>query len=151
MKKFLAIVLTLAVLAGLSGCMSHIEDTNGPDDTSLTTLTDEDILGRSLSCTKLMSSTVTRGNTTRCKAGKFSGVEDLYESDLIWASGTTISVDAAVTEGNARLVLLLDGEIIHEFDVNGTGQTFSLGEFSGKLCLRIAGESAKYDITFSVY
>lgn len=151
MNRTIAILLTLVMLTGLSGCMSHIEDANGPDDHSLATLTDEELLGSSLSSTGTMMSTVTTGSITRCKAGKFSGVDDLYEEDIVWSSGLTVSVDATVTEGNARLVLLLDGEIVHEFAINSGEQTFTLEEYSGLLCLRIAGESAKYNITYSFY
>ena len=42
MKNFLVFVLLLTIF-GLTGC-SHIEDTNGEDDFSITTITDQDII-----------------------------------------------------------------------------------------------------------
>lgn len=149
MKKLLALLLSAALVLGLCGCMSHIEDTNGPEDFSLATLTEEDILGSSLKSTTNMSTEKTKGLTTYCKAQKFSGVTDLYEETVMWSSGMTMEVSSSVTEGNARLLLLLDGALIHEFDINAENQTFTLDEFEGTITLRLAGESAKYDIRFS--
>ena len=47
MKRYLCIGLLLVVCLSMAACSAHIEDTNGADDHSLTTITKEELLGNS--------------------------------------------------------------------------------------------------------
>ena len=47
MKRYLCIGLLLALSLCFVACSAHIEDTNGADDHSLTTITKEELLGNS--------------------------------------------------------------------------------------------------------
>jgi len=127
------------------GIKEHIEDTNGPDNYTLQTITDQNIRKLDTGSMGSGKSFSSLTNTTTYHSGKFSGVEVIHQSD-IWATGLTVQVyDYHVEAGNFRLVLLLDDEIVHEFVPNGEPiQTCTLGKIDGLLSLRIAGESADY-------
>ena len=149
MKRWISILLISALLAACCGChATSYEDTNGSDDFSLQTLTEEDILHSSGS-TRIMSSTVTLNSQTTCKVKTMSGVVELY-SRRMDGGYFGITVSSQVTKGNARLVLIVNDEIVHEFDLNRQDQYFALGNVSGKVSLKIAGESTGYNITFTV-
>ena len=55
-----------------------------------------------------------------------------------------------VTDGNARLVVVADGKIVHDFDLNSGEQTYTLTNFSENAALKIAGESATFDLEFYI-
>ena len=83
MKKILCLLLLFMVF-GLTSC-SHIEDTNGPDNYSLETFSDEDIIyGSSTSTTFMVLETysVLNGKSTGSySVGKLSGVITVLEDD----------------------------------------------------------------------
>ena len=147
MRRFLCTVLVVLLLLSFPGCMMiSYEDTNGEDDFSLQTLTDQDIIGSS-SCSKYMSSTTTMGNRTVCKVQTMSGVESLFQR-RVENQRLDILVSCAVTKGNARLVLVVDDTIVHEFALNKDNQHLTLENVTGKVSLKLAGESTGYTVTF---
>lgn len=147
MKKLLCAFLALALVLSLAGCASY-EDTNGADDFTLQTLTEADILNGA-NTTKVMASTVTVNSKTTCKAKTFSGVEALYEAELA-GEPLDLLVSSEVTKGNARLVLVVNDEIVHDFALNEENQHFTLENVTGEVALKIAGEDAGYVISFTV-
>ena len=143
MKKVKVLVVAMVCLMlalSLSACIGHIEDTNGDDDFSLVTITDSDLVsGKSNSLTNNSMKT-TIGNKTTHKYGKFSGIITLETIRV--TTGKTITTTMSVTAGNCRLVLVKDGQIVYDFNINGSD---SVTLESGTYYLRIAGESAKVD------
>lgn len=76
-------------------------------------------------------------------------LQEITDENLI-TNRWEITVDfAAVEEGNFRMVLVVDDEIVHEFALNELTQTYVLEDVSGYVALRIAGESANF--TFDYY
>lgn len=149
MKRTISTILILSLLLCLSGCsLGQLEDTNGPEDYSLQTLTEEDIL-QGASTIKVMSSSTTINNKSTCKAKTMSGVETLFSRKLQNES-LDILLSCEITGGNARLVLILDGEILHDFALNENDQHFTLENVTGKVSLRLAGESAGYAVSFEI-
>lgn len=149
MKKIFCTFLVIAVLVSLSGCMaSAYEDTNGEDNFSLQTLTDQDII-QGTNTTSFMSSTVTLNNKTVCKVQTMSGVDELFEKRM---KNETLDmvVSCEIVKGNARLVLVIDDKIVHDFALNENNQQFILENVTGKVCLKIAGESTGYSVTYKV-
>ena len=147
MKQTLCAMLALVILLSLPGCTpTSYADTNGEEDFSLQTLTERDLI-QGTNTSKMMSSTVTMGDKTTCKAQTLSGVEVLYEKRL---KGETLDlvVSCQITKGNARLVLVLDDEIIHDFTLNKDSQHFTMENVTGKVYLKLAGESAGYTVSF---
>lgn len=147
MKKLICTLLAVFILLSFTGCvMSSFEDTNGEADYSLQTITEENIL-QGMNTSEIMSSSVTVNNKTVCKAQTMSGVVNLFEKRMVNET-LDIVVSCQITKGNAQLVLVIDGEIIHNFALNEENQHFTLENVTGKVCLKLAGESAGYSVTY---
>ena len=144
MKKILFILITLS-LVFLTGC-GHIEDTNGQDDFSLETISEDDIISNSSSASTV-SFTKTVGNKTEVSIKKFSGVKSIYKKYS--ADGEyTFDFDVKCNSGNLAVFLVYDDEIVKIIPVNETS-SFSYS-FEGTFEVKIAGESANLEITFVV-
>jgi hypothetical protein len=148
MKRIFALLLTLALALSLTACGSvKIEDTNGPDNFALNTITDQNILKRDLpsggygtKTSGLLSKTVTH-------SGKdFSGVVEVLWTDMIAGDFVLDLMDFTVTGGNFRMVLVHEGAIVADI-APGTTEIV-LKDVKGDVALRIAGESA--DFSFSM-
>ena len=157
MKRSKRILLrTLAIcMAAACGCSlfggitEHIEDTNGPDNYTLQTITDQDICQLSTGSMGDGQRNALLSDLPVFFSKKFSGVSVIEESST-WASGMTIDVyNYRVEEGNFRLLVMVDDQILHEFIPNGDViQTCQLGEINGHFSIRIAGESAAYEFSY---
>lgn len=124
--------------------LEHIEDTNGADNYNLQTITDSNIINRDIGAMGLKISNSTITNTTSYSSEKFTGVEEIYGENIV-ANRMEFNINhASVTEGNFKIVLLVDDEIVHEFKLNELMQTYVLENPSGYVSLRIAGESANF-------
>ncbi|MCQ2430330.1 MAG: hypothetical protein MJ192_08370 [Clostridia bacterium] len=147
MKKTLSLLLACLLLClPLSSCLSHIEDTNGADDTSLVTLTDADIVKKTTS--SITSSMIKKRVNGSCtvKVGKLSGVTDI--ETLTSDGDDVLTWTATLSSGNLRLCLVRDGEIVAELETDGNEHSLKLEE-KGKYLLRAAGESAGFVIDFA--
>lgn len=81
----------------------------------------------------------------------FSGVTEIYQNNIIWASQLSIDVNSFYVEsGNFRLVVLQNDEIIHDF-VIGEDKTLVLEDVKGDISIRMAGESANFQFYIRVY
>ena len=149
MRKFICSLFAACILFSCSGCSpTSYKDTNGDTDYTLQTITEENIR-QGMNTSTIMSSAVTFNNKTVCKAKAMSGVLKLFDRRMEHEP-LDIVVSCDITKGNARLVLLLDGEIIHDFSLHEENQHFSLESITGKVCLKLAGESAAYAIAFEL-
>ena len=61
-----------------------------------------------------------------------------------------IVVSCEITKGNARLVLVIDDKIVHSFALNEENQQLSLNNVTGKVCLKLAGETTGYTVTYKL-
>lgn len=147
---FSIVLIVVAVIWFLGDDLEHIEDTNGADNYALQEITDENLIRLDMGALggpNIRSDNIT--NTTTYSAKRFTGVAEIYGENLI-TNRWEITVDfAAVEEGNFRMVLVVDDEIVHEFALNELTQTYVLEDVSGYVALRIAGESANF--TFDYY
>lgn len=152
MKKLLCLTLSILLILGLAGCGNEIEDTNGEDDYSLATITDENIINLDLGASGSSSSTTGDSTVTKYSAKSFSGVEELYVADYLWESDVTIDVTSLIVKGgNFRLVVLVDDEIVYDFDLEEVSQSCELHDVDGTVSVRIAGESAAYEFYMEVW
>lgn len=154
-KKGLGLLVVVLFVAGVVWMLlagpEHIEDSNGPDDYSLVELTDRNIIRQD---TGAVGGPNVRedliGDTTTYYAKKFTGVAEIYGENL-FATRLTITVNhAQVTEGNFRIVLLVDDKIVHDFALNELTQSYVLEDVNGYVSLRIAGESAAFSLDYYV-
>lgn len=147
--RYAALMLAaLLVCLPLTACQSHIEDTNGEDDHSLTTLTDADLVKKATSSvtTTLLRSEVNGKGTV--KVGKLSGVTTLDEYTT--RNDRMMTYTATLTSGNLRLVLVQDGEIVAELPVDGAEHTVLVPSASGRVMLRAGGESARFEFSYEL-
>ena len=154
----LPIVLVLIIGFFFLPKMEHIDDTNGPDDFSLATLTDEDILASTLSCTGGPNTATGRitlpggweiSKGVKLYADKFSGVTDILWADYILPSDFSLDLDHfSVEGGNFRMMVMNQGKIIAEIEP-GDDISLLIEDITGPTCVRIAGESAAFTIAMS--
>lgn len=153
----LVAVILLAVYFLLPG-MEHIEDANGPADFSLATLTEDDILADSLTCTGGPNRSTGRihlpggwtiSDGVELYSDQFSGVADLLWADYILPSDFSLDLDSFTVEGgNFRMVVINNGRIIAQIDP-GTDIHCLIEDLTGYTVVRIAGESAAFRIVLS--
>ncbi len=155
-KKILAGVCAVVIVA-VAGIWffndgtEHIEDTNGEDNFTLQTITDENIINRDIGAMGLNESKDSISNTTTYSSNKFTGVEEIYGTNIVGNRFDITINHARVDKGNFKIVLLENDEIVHEFKLNELTQTFTLENPSGYVALRIAGESADFQFDYHLY
>ena len=136
----------------------HIEDTNGPEDFSLVTITDENIINLDMGArnsmtvrekgVKLGGIKINKGFEIYSK--KFTGVTEVMYQNYIFASGVVFELEyLKVESGNFKMVLVYEDEIIQVIEPSDEPIRIELGELRGTLSLRIAGESAAYSFRMS--
>lgn len=147
MKKFITILLTAVLVLSLAGCkFVTYEDTNGDEDFSLQTLTEADITSNITTYSQKMGTKTMINNEISYSAKSMSGIIRIYEANLR-DGDLEIQVSSKVSKGNARLVLMVGNEIVHDFDLNKDNQVYTLEKCTGQVCLRLAGESAEFKVT----
>lgn len=155
-NKLFGIIIAIAVVAVaifmfMGNGMEHIEDTNGAENFALQTITDENIINKDIGAIGGPNmSTDNISNTTTYSSKKFTGVAEIYGVDITTTSMDITVNHASVTEGNFKLVLLVDDEIVHEFKLNELSQTYTLEKPSGYVSLVIAGESANFEFDYHI-
>lgn len=157
MKKILCVLLTLVFMFTITGCGPEIEDTNGPDDYTLATITDDNIINLDLGASGYSMSPGSESEdymttNTKFKADNFSGVSEIFGTNLLGKSDITIDLNSIqVDSGNFRLMVLLDDEIVYEFNNDELLQTCELRDVNGYVSIRMAGESAAFKYYIQVW
>ena len=164
-------LLLIPLLLSACGCtlirgkmQLEIKDTNGEEDFSLSTLTEKEICAES--------------NESYCAVYGFtpSGASSYEEEDEIWHDADTVeafaetplsgvallqmtygkedvilfTVECNRTSGNLRIVLLDESlNIVHDFDVSEKSTYRLSGAKDKSYEIRIAGESAEFEIKVS--
>ena len=133
------------------GAPEHIPDTNGPEDFSLTTVTDENILNRDLGSIggPAVSQSILPGNGYEFSAKKFTGVYEVLYDNFIGKSDFQLDItNLVVTEGNFRMVVVHNDQIVAELTPDRFVE-YRLEDITGTVSLRIAGESAAFSFFMS--
>ena len=149
MKRLFALLLCALMLVSLTACGSaKIEDTNGPDNFALNTVTDQNILkldlpsaGYGIRTSGLLSKTV------EISGDEFSGVYEVLWTNMVAGDFVLNLLDYTVTGGNFRMVVVNDGKIVADIEP-GTTQILLEG-VKGNVSLRIAGESAAFSFSMT--
>ena len=154
-KKNLLKLILIIVIIGVSivlfaNSIEHIEDTNGTEDYTVETITDQDIIGLSMGSIGLSKSTSIFSDLITYSSKKFSGVAEIYGTHMVTNRFEITVYLAEVKSGNFKIVLIVDDEIVHEFKLNELSQTFVIEDVNGYICLRIAGESANFKLNYDV-
>ena len=155
LKNILIGIVAVAVLAygGFSLLISdleHIEDTNGPDNYRLQQITDYDIINKDMGALNLTVKDQMLSNLPLVTSKKFTGVEDVYTTN-VWGNRFDITLyTTEVKSGNLKIVLIHNDEIVHEFKLNELTETYTLENPSGFVALRVAGESADFEFSYDL-
>ena len=138
--------------------MEHIAVTNGAENFSLATLTDDDILAKTLTCTGGPNYSTGHislpggwelSSGVKLSADKFSGITDILWADYILPSDFSLDLEHFTVEsGNFRMMVINDGKIIADI-APGDNISILLEDLTGPTCVRVAGESAAFTIVMS--
>lgn len=143
--RFVFAVFSLLLIMTLAASCSSlmIKDTNGDGDTSLATLTDEDILN-GYSSVSVNSIKTTSNGVTKLSVRQFSGVQTVGK--IKSGEGTVFNASVKLNSGNLEVVLVKDGEIAYRIPVNE--ETEIILDQNSVYELKIAGESADFSIEY---
>ena len=143
------IVILLAVFAVwmlASPKIDHIEDTNGADNYSLQTITEQGTKG---SVSKRETRLGNISNGIKYSSKKFTGVYRLYTATILEGSDIYVSLAGyEIKEGNFAFYVVFDGEIIGKIEPDDYATTEFLlenVEKTASLEYFIAGESASFE------
>lgn len=145
MKKYTALLLALAVLLSACGSFSHIPDTNGDADTSLCSITPEELTARSVRVLEQNTMRSTSNGRTSFRTQKLSGITEICRFTGQENDDCVFTVRSAVTSGNLKLYFYSDGKILYDIPAGQT-VTVTLPGMQGQCALRAAGESAAFSV-----
>ncbi|MBQ8564038.1 MAG: hypothetical protein IJ443_09160 [Firmicutes bacterium] len=154
MKKLLSILLVCLLCTAMTGCSTTYEDTNGPDDYTLQTITDENIINLDIGASGLVHKETTLFGFTSEEyySDNFNGVEPLHLTNFILPSDIQIYVSyVTVNSGNFRMVVVNEDKIIHEFVPGTFNETIRFENLKGSFAIHVAGESADFEMFFDTY
>ena len=154
--KIIPLLIAIAMIAAFfiffrNNDLEHIEDTNGADNFELQQITDENICKMDIGALNISESEDIIGETVTYKSNKFTGVSEVFYENIITNRFEITINHARVDAGNFKMVLCVDDEIVHTFTLNELSQTYVLEDVRGTVSLRIAGESAKFQVDYIVY
>ncbi len=146
-RKFLLTAVSLLIVSItvlLCSCFlfKHIEDTNGEEDYSLCTITDERICSKSTSIVEFNARYSDLIDQVKYSAKKFSGVKNLYSFTANANKAYAFMVTTERTAGNLRICVVNNGSIVQDVEIGYNEQIVITG-IQGTCYIRAAGESAE--------
>ncbi len=147
MKKIISLLVLCVLIAGLlSSCtLGQIKDENGREDTSLSKITEEEILAKVTSYTQIGAIKTSANREIHYKAEKFSGVTILEKIPYAVGERLIIKSDIDLENGNLRVVLIQNGVIIEDIPI-GNDKVTIIEDSRRDYELRLAGESAEFEL-----
>ena len=146
----IAFVVVVCFMLFSKDSIEHIEDTNGADNYDLQQITDYNIINMDIGALNLTKETSILSDLPEYSSKKFTGVEEIYLNNIYGNRFDITLYNTHVKEGNFRVVLLHNGEIVHEFKLNELVQSYTLKDPEGTVSLRIAGESANFKLSYDL-
>ena len=154
MKKFSLILLSLCLILALVGCGTQYEDTNGPDNFTLQTITDQNIINLDLGASGLTYTESELGDilsSSEYSAKNFNGVERIFQTNFLLPSDIEVYIGHMnVKSGNFKLVVINNDTIIQEIPLDSFNETFRFENLSGSFSVHAAGESAAFEFYMDV-
>lgn len=150
MKKIISTILVAILVLSLCSCnFGHIEDTNGENDHTLCSLTEEDLLSGSNSFVQNVATKSRVGNKITYKVNKFSGVNTIANEYFSNEAELTIDTCFVLSQGNARIAVIVNGEISCDIPVGESTTTIAVPADTS-VVIRLAGESAGFDLSIEL-
>lgn len=130
--------------------LKGIKDTNGAEDFTLQTITDENIIKQDLGMKGgLHVRNSSLGNDVIISADRFTGVYEILNTNTIGISDFAISFsEFSVRSGNFKAVVVSNGKIVKviEFTNDDVSLNCIVNDLNGDVRLVIAGEEADFTI-----
>ena len=145
--------MAILVCFSLISCATVYDDTNGADNFTLQTITDDNIINRNIGSSGFgYSESEAFGITSSEYSSKnFNGVEEIFITTYITKSTFSVYIGhLTVRSGNFRLVAVNNDEIIYDFPLDSFGDTIWFEDIKGSFAIRAAGESASFSMYLSV-
>ena len=154
-KVFIVAAVVVSLILCFTNKMEHIEDTNGPDNFSLATITEADVIKNEMNCAGAPDTTkknfsiagIQLSNSIKYESKKFSGIYDVVTE---YSFGGTIDFtlyDFQVTGGNLQVYVVAGDQIIGTLEPGQEVRfTYELAE-GAQVRLVLAGESAAFCFT----
>jgi len=148
-----ALVVVAAIWMLADPQLEHIEDTNGADNYSLQTITEQDVVEQKMGTKGSVSKRETRignlSNGIRYSSKKFTGVYRLYTATIMEGSDIYVSLAGyEIKKGNFAFYVIFDGDVVGKIEPDD----FATAEFimenvekTAPLEYFIAGESASFE------
>ena len=154
MRKYLLTILAVCLALSLVGCGTQYEDTNGADNFSLQTITDQNIINLDLGAYGLTYTEENLGDvfsSSEYSSKNFNGVERIYLTNYLSSSDVEVYIGHMnVKKGNFRLVVVNDDKIIHDFPLDAFNETFRFEDLTGSFAIHVAGESAAFEFYINI-
>ena len=153
MEKSLSLFLVILMFLSLTSCGTVYEDTNGPDDFTLQTITEDNIVNRNVGASGLTYSETNLGGivSSEYSSRNFNGVEQIYLTNLFGKSDVRVYIGhMSVEAGNFRLVAINNDKIIKDFPLDAFGENYWFEDISGTFSIHVAGESAKFSFYIDI-
>ncbi|MBE6815277.1 MAG: hypothetical protein E7522_07505 [Ruminococcaceae bacterium] len=145
------VVAAIAFFPTIGSNVKEYKDINGENDFSLCKITDEDII-KGMDSSTLNIVTFDEEQNEYWYLGKYFNGSTSLDTGTPLTENNTINIQKfSVTKGNARLLILADNTIVHDFIPNESNQELSLNNLQGDISLVIAGESTNFEVIFKVY
>lgn len=147
------VLLIVGVLWIIFGGIEHIEDTNGADNFSIQTITEQQIVDLSMGSRggPNISKSILTGNNLEFSAKKFSGVYEILYDNFIGESDFQLDLtNYVINGGNFALVVVHDGEIVATLEPD-MFVSYRMEDITGYVSLRIVGESADFSFNISEF
>lgn len=162
-KNILWIVFAVVLVAVIAVWMlvnpgpEHIEDTNGADNYSLQTITEQDVIEQKMGTRGTVRERETHldiagwsvSDGIRYSSDKLTGVDMLYSTTLFKGSDIHVTLaEFEIKEGNFAFYIVFDGEVVGKILPSDDAYSEFLlenVEKTGTLEYVIAGESASFE------
>lgn len=154
MKKRILTILAACLILMLAGCGTTYEDTNGPDNFSLQTITEQNILKLDVGASGLSYTEEEFGDflhSSEYSSKNFNGVQEIYQTNFLLPSYAEVYIGHLnVKKGNFQLSVINNGEIILNIPLDSFGESYCFENLTGSFSVHVAGESAAFDFYIDV-
>ncbi len=154
MKKILSLILVAIMCVGLVACGSKYEDTNGEDNFTLQTITDENIINLDTGASGLSYTEQNLGDiihSSEYSSKNFNGVEQIYLTNFIAPSDVYVYIGHMdVTGGNFKLAIVNDDKIIEEIPLDAFNEDYLFENITGSFAVHVAGECAAFSFYMDI-
>jgi hypothetical protein len=153
-KLFIAVIVVIVSIGAVeifNSDLEHIEDTNGAENFSLQTITDDNIVNQDIGAMNVTVSKDEITNMTKISSKKFTGVYEVLYTNLIGKSDFVLNLyDFKISGGNFKMAVVHDDKIVKILTPENADE-FVIEDINGTVSLIVAGESAEFSFKMTTF